>query len=76
MPETGQQVDVDTSSSKFRERYQAAAREKTAWLRHTVRAARAEFFDMTTAVSVVPQLVDFIEARQVRRARMSTVRAR
>jgi uncharacterized protein (DUF58 family) len=56
-PESGRQLEVDTSSRKLRERFQTAARERRLRLRGDLAAARAVPFEISTAEDVVSQLI-------------------
>ena len=66
-PETGAQVEVDTSSRRFRERYRAAAEAQRQKLSDDFRETRVRVLEVTTAEPVTDQLVEFLRGRQRRR---------
>ena len=66
-PETGAQVEVDTTSRKFRQRYRAAAAEQRSRLLADFKEARVRVLEVTTAEPVSDQLVAFLRGRQRRR---------
>jgi len=68
-PETGSQLEVDTTSRKLRERYAAAAAEKRRQLLADLRAARAQVLEVSTAEPVINQLIAYLRVRQVMRGR-------
>lgn len=70
-PETGRQQVVDTTSKRLRERFRAAAAAQDEAIRAAVREARAQLLEITTAESVLPQLVSFLRARQALRGRVA-----
>jgi uncharacterized protein (DUF58 family) len=63
-PETGAQVEVDTTSRRLRERYRAAAAAQRAQLLADVRRARATALEISTGEPVLTQLVAFLRRRQ------------
>ncbi len=73
-PETGRQVEVDTSNRKFRERYQAAAAEQRLRLRADLRGAHAQMLEVSTGEPVINQLIRYLQARQSRRGGLATRR--
>jgi uncharacterized protein (DUF58 family) len=74
-PETGRQVDVDTTSKRLRERYRKAAEEQRARLLADLRRARAQLLEIDTARPVVTQLISYLRARQRIRGGLGTRRA-
>ncbi|HSR22614.1 MAG TPA: DUF58 domain-containing protein, partial [Candidatus Eisenbacteria bacterium] len=66
-PETGAQVEVDTTSARLRERYRAAAGAQRAQLLSDLRRAGAVSLEITTAEPVLTQLVAFLRRRQLER---------
>lgn len=66
-PETGAQVEVDTTSARLRERYRAAAEAQRAQLLADLRRAGAAALEITTGEPVLPQLVAFLRRRQLER---------
>ena len=66
-PETGRQLEVDTTSARLRERYRAAAAEQRDRLLRDLRRAGAVALEVTTARPVLPQLVAFLRRRQSER---------
>lgn len=66
-PETGRQVEVDTTSRKLRERFRAAAAERRASLVADIRSARAQLLEISTAEPVVNQLIAYLRVRQAMR---------
>ncbi len=66
-PETGVQIEVDTTSAAFRERYRRAAAEQAGRLLADLRRAGALAFEITTAQPALPQLVAFLHRRQADR---------
>ncbi|HEY8739074.1 MAG TPA: DUF58 domain-containing protein [Candidatus Dormibacteraeota bacterium] len=75
-PETGAQVEVDTGSRRFRERYSNAAEAQRGRLRADLRTARAQLFEVSTAEPVVNQLIAYLQARQAKRGGLSRGRTR
>ena len=68
-PETGAQLEVDTSSPALRERFRAAAAAEERRIASDLRRAGAAIFDLTTAEPVLTQLVTFLRRRQLERRR-------
>jgi uncharacterized protein (DUF58 family) len=68
-PETGAQLEVDTTSARLRARYREAAAAQHAGIINDLRAARAELMEISTGSAVLPQLVHFLSSRQARRGR-------
>ncbi|MFN2462811.1 MAG: DUF58 domain-containing protein [Candidatus Dormibacteria bacterium] len=73
-PETGSQLEVDTTSGKLRERYRLAAAAKRARLLADLRTARAEVLEVSTAEPVISQLVTYLRGRQTMRGRRAVGR--
>ncbi len=71
-PETGAQLEVDTSSRTLRERYRVAAAEQRARLLADIRRAGASTLEVTTAQPLLPQLVTYLGRRQSRRGHALT----
>ncbi|HEV1997644.1 MAG TPA: DUF58 domain-containing protein [Candidatus Dormibacteraeota bacterium] len=66
-PETGRQVEVDTSSKKLRARFRAAAVGRRDSLIADIRTARAQILEISTAEPVVNQLIAYLRVRQAMR---------
>jgi uncharacterized protein (DUF58 family) len=66
-PETGSQVEVDTSSSRLRERYRQAAEQERLALITALRRAGATVVEFTTGAPVLIQLVAFLRRRLAER---------
>jgi len=66
-PETGAQIEVDTTNRRLRERYRAAAQEQRRRLLADVRRAGATAMEVTTGEPVMTQLVSFLRRRQLDR---------
>lgn len=66
-PETGAQIEVDTTSRRLRERYRAAAAAQRARLLADFRRAGATAFEVSTGEPVLAQLVAFLRRRQLDR---------
>jgi uncharacterized protein (DUF58 family) len=66
-PETGRQVEVDTSSRKLRERFRLAAAARRDNLVADIRGARAQLLEISTAEPVVIQLIAYLRSRQALR---------
>jgi len=75
-PETGSQLEVDTTNRKLRERYRVAATRKRAGLLAELRAARAQVLEVSTAEPVINQLIAYLRVRQVMRGRKAPGRTR
>ena len=75
-PETGSQLEVDTTSRKLRERYRVAAAAKRARLLSELRSARAQVLEVSTAEPVINQLIAYLRVRQVMRGRRGVGRSR
>ncbi len=74
-PETGAQIEVDTSSAKLRARFREAARQQRAMLAESVLRANGVAVEITTADDLVRQLVVIlrrVEARQRRQRRRAS----
>ena len=75
-PETGRQIEVDTTSKRLRERYRSAAAEQRARLLGDFRSARAQVLEISTAEPVVNQLIAYLRSRQRVRGGLGTRRLR
>jgi uncharacterized protein (DUF58 family) len=73
-PESGQQILVDTRSSRLRARFQNAAAQQREAIRADLRRARAAIAEMSTDAELVPQLVAFIKNREAQRGQRLAVR--
>ena len=62
-PETGQQLMVDTSDSRLRERFQLAAAEQSRHISTDLRRAHAAELNITTAQPFLPQLIEYLRRR-------------
>jgi len=71
-PETGAQLEVDTSSRSLRDRYRTAAAEQRRRLLADFRRAGVSALELTTAEPMLPQLVTYLRRRQDRRGRPHT----
>jgi uncharacterized protein (DUF58 family) len=74
-PETGRQVEVDTTNRRLRERYRSAAAEQRSRLLADFRHARAQVVEISTERPVVNQLISYLRARQRMRGGLGTRRA-
>jgi uncharacterized protein (DUF58 family) len=63
-PETGAQIEVDTSGRGLRDRYRAAAGEQRRRLLADLRRAGVSALELTTAEPVLPQLVAYLRRRE------------
>jgi uncharacterized protein (DUF58 family) len=66
-PETGQQLVVDTSNRRLRERFHAAALARSAALHAELRQTGADVLTVGTDEGLLPTLVRFLDDRQRRR---------
>jgi len=73
-PESGQQILVDTGSTRLRARFQEAAAQQRETIRADLRRARAAIAEMTTEAELVPQLVAFIKNREAQRGQRLAMR--
>jgi hypothetical protein len=62
-PETGSQLQVDTSDRRLRERFALAAAEQSRRISTDLKRARAVEFRITTGQPFVPQLIDYLRRR-------------
>ena len=62
-PETGRQLQVDTSDRRLRDRFQRAAEEQERRISNDLRRARAVEFRITTAQPFLPQLIQYLRRR-------------
>jgi len=63
-PETGEQLQVDTSDSRLRARFALAAAEQSGQISTDLRKAHAAEFQITTAQAFLPQLIAYLRRRQ------------
>ena len=61
-PETGRQLEVDTRSSRLRDRFQRAAAERQAQVRAEILAAGAFPIEVTTSEDVLGQLIRLLRS--------------
>jgi uncharacterized protein (DUF58 family) len=73
-PESGQQILVDTRSTRLRARFQQAAAQQRETIRADLRRARAAIAEMSTEAELVPQLVAFIKNREAQRGQRLALR--
>jgi uncharacterized protein (DUF58 family) len=73
-PESGQQILVDTGSTRLRARFQEAAAQQRETIRADLRRARAAIAEMSTEAELVPQLVAFIKNREAQRGQRLALR--
>jgi uncharacterized protein (DUF58 family) len=62
-PETGEQLQVDTSDSRLRARFQLAAAEQSRQISADLRRAHAAEFQITTERVFLPQLIEYLRRR-------------
>jgi uncharacterized protein (DUF58 family) len=62
-PETGEQLQVDTSDSRLRARFELAAAEQSRQISADLRRAHAAEFQITTAEAFLPQLIAYLRRR-------------
>jgi uncharacterized protein (DUF58 family) len=62
-PETGGQLQVDTSDGRLRARFELAAAEQSRQISADLRRAHAAEFQITTAQVFLPQLVEYLRRR-------------
>lgn len=67
-PETGEQLQVDTSDSRLRDRFQLAAAEQSRHITEDLRRAHVTEFRITTAKPFLPQLIEYLRRRNVERS--------
>ena len=65
--ETGEQLYVDTHDAKFRQRFEAAAREREAGLQQSFKHAGVDLLSISTDEDLVRAIVRFATLRQQRR---------
>jgi uncharacterized protein (DUF58 family) len=63
-PETGEQLQVDTSDSRLRARFQEAATEQSLNISSDLRHAHAAELTLSTAQAFLPQLVEYLRRRR------------
>jgi uncharacterized protein (DUF58 family) len=73
-PETGAQVEVDTTSKRLRQRYRAAAAAQRARLLADLRASRAQLLEISTSEPVISQLISYLRTRQATRVQRASRR--
>jgi uncharacterized protein (DUF58 family) len=73
-PETGAQVEVDTTSKRLRQRYRAAAAEQRARLLADLRSSRAQLLEISTSEPVITQLIGYLRTRQATRVQLASRR--
>lgn len=62
-PETGEQLQVDTSDRHLRARFEIAAAEQSRQISADLRRARAAEFQINTAQALIPQLIEYLRRR-------------
>ncbi len=70
-PETGEQLVVDTSDEKLREKYSALALERDAELKKNFKTLGVDLIDISTSASFVEPVVKFFKLREKRLSRGS-----
>ena len=65
--ETGEQLYVDTSDKKFRQRFQAAAQKREAELNLAFKRAGVDSLSLSTEDDLVKAIIGFVKSRQERR---------
>ena len=65
--ETGEQLYVDTSDKKFRQRFQAAAQQREAQLNLAFKRAGVDSLSLSTEDDLVKAIIGFVKSRQERR---------
>ena len=65
--ETGEQLYVDTSDKKFRQRFQEAAQQREAQLNLAFKRAGVDALSLSTEDDLVKAIIGFIKSRQARR---------
>jgi uncharacterized protein (DUF58 family) len=65
--ETGEQLYVDTSDKKFRQRFQAAAQQREAQLNLAFNRAGVDALSLSTEDDLVKAIIGFVKSRQGRR---------
>ena len=71
-PETGRQLEVDTTSTRLRKRFRVAAAAQRERVDAEIQAARAQRLDISTGEPVLGQLVAFLRTRQSLRGGVGT----
>jgi len=66
--ETGDQLVVDTSDSRLRERFRLAAAEQSLRISTDLRRAHVTEFNITTAQPFLPQLIEYLRRRAAERS--------
>ncbi len=66
-PMTGKRYSVDTSSRRVRERYRNQARKEQALIEDTMRRARVDRVEISTAGSFVDPLYRYFQQREMRK---------
>ncbi len=65
--ETGEQLELDTSSPKIRARFAEAAEKKLSSIRRTLRSTGVDTLELSTAKPYMPALLQFFDKREKRR---------
>ena len=65
--ETGEQLYVDTSDKKFRQRFQAAAQQREAELNLAFKRVGVDSLSLSTKDDLVKAIIGFVKSRQERR---------
>ena len=68
-PETGAQIEVDTASSRLREKYQQATRQRASELMHLFGARRIDMVPLRTEEDYLPTLRSFFASRERRKTK-------
>ena len=68
-PETGEQLQVNTSDSRLRARFQVAAEEQSRRISSDLRRAHVAELTVTTAQPFLPQLVEYLRRRTAEQSR-------
>jgi len=66
--ETGDQLVVDTSDGRLRERFKLAAEEQSRHISSDLKRAHVTEFNITTAQPFLPQLIDYLRRRAAERS--------
>ena len=67
--ETGEQMTVDTSNQKFRERFEEAASEREAGIADAAVRAGVDLFEISTEDDLARKLLEMVAHRKARRSR-------
>ncbi len=66
-PETGEQLTINSSDRKLRERFHKAAEEQSVRIRDAIRRTGADYLEVSTDQDLLPTMVRFLEARRMAR---------